>query len=92
MDIYQHAKTICRPPMDPEIVQWIAHIGNENRWGDAKIQGELKKLGYRVSHETMRKILRQQEIPPLPERQRTSSWRVFLNHYKATPWPAIFSL
>ena len=73
-----------RPPVDPAIVQLIVRLGNENRWGDNKIQGELKKLGYRVSHETVRKILRQQGIPPLPERQRTSSWRVFLNHYKTT--------
>jgi putative transposase len=59
-------------------------MAQENRWGHRKIEGELKKLGYSISDEAVRKLLRQHHIPALPERKSTSSWRTFLNHYRET--------
>jgi hypothetical protein len=44
----------------------------------------VKKLGYRISHETVRQILRRHGIPRVPQRQSASTWRTFLNHYKDT--------
>lgn len=73
-----------RPPTDPQLVQLILQLARENRWGDHRIQGELKKLGYRISHETVRKLLRGHGILPVPFRKASSSWRTFVNHYKAT--------
>ncbi len=73
-----------RPPTDPQLVQHILRLARENRWGDDRIQGELRKLGYCISHETVRKILRSQGILPVPFRKAASSWRTFVNHYKAT--------
>jgi len=73
-----------RPPTDPQLVQLILRLARENRWGDDRIEGELRKLGYRISHETVRKILRSHDIPPVPARKSTTSWRTFLNHYKDT--------
>ena len=69
----------------------MVQMAGENHGGDNKIEGELKKLGYRISHETVRKILRQYGIPPLAERQRKSTWRTFLNHYKETLLACDFS-
>jgi putative transposase len=69
---------------DLEVVQLMLRMAWENRWGDDRIEGELKKLGYQISHETIRKILRCHRIAPLPTRNTGTSWRQFLSHYKAT--------
>jgi putative transposase len=73
-----------RPPTDPQLVQLVLRMARENQWGDHKIEGELKKLGYRISHETIRKILRSHDIAPVPIRKSPTNWRTFLSHYKDT--------
>jgi putative transposase len=75
------SKTSGRPPIEPAMAQLILRLAQENRWGHRKIQGELKKLGYSISDEAVRKLLRQHRIPALPERRGTSNWRTFLNPY-----------
>jgi putative transposase len=73
-----------RPPTDPQLVQLVLRMARENQWGDHKIEGELKKLGYHISHETVRTILRSHDIAPLPARKCPTNWRTFLSHYKDT--------
>jgi hypothetical protein len=77
-------KSPGRGPTDPQLVPLILCLARDNQWGDDRIEGELKKLGYCISHETVRKILRCHRISPLPARNTGSSWRLFLSHYKAT--------
>ncbi len=60
-----------RPPTDPQLVALILRLARENQWGDNKIEGELKKLGYRISHETIRQILRSHGVLPVPIRKST---------------------
>src|SRR5689334_5506184 len=67
-----------------QLVQLILQLARDNRWGDDKIAGELKMLGYQISHETIRKLLRQHGLLPLPTGKIASNWRTFLNHYQAT--------
>jgi putative transposase len=76
------AKLGGRPPLDGVVEALIVKLARENNWGAGKIQGELKKLGYRVSDTTILNVLRRYDIPAQPERQQTSSWRTFLNHHK----------
>ena len=45
--------------------------------------GELLKLGHRVSASTIRRILKNLEIPPVPKRRPDAPWRQFL-HTQAT--------
>ncbi len=80
----QPSKRVGRPPIGPQIVQLVLQLARENQWGANHITGELKKLGYQVSHEKVRQILRQHGILPVPYRRPTSTWRTFLNHYKDT--------
>jgi putative transposase len=53
-------------------------VGRENpRWGYRRIQGELKKLGMRVSATTIRTVLLGNGLPPAP-RRASVTWRAFL--------------
>ncbi len=81
---YNQAKKVGRPPIEPQVIQLVLQLARENRWGDDRITGELKKLGYRISHESVRQILRRHSLLPVPEQKLSSTWRAFLNHYKET--------
>ena len=48
-----------RPPVSAEIAALIERLATENRsWGYQRIQGEVLKLGYRVSASTIRRVLK----------------------------------
>jgi putative transposase len=73
-----------RPPVTAEIAALIERLATENHgWGYQRIQGELLKLGHRVSASTIRRVLRMLKIPPAPKRQTDTTWRQFL-HTQAT--------
>jgi putative transposase len=66
-----------RPPMSDEQVRIIVRLGRENRrWGCIRIQGELRKLGIRVSASSVRRILRRHGLGPAPRSGPT--WTEFL--------------
>ncbi len=59
-----------RPPVSAGIAVLIGRLATENNsWGYQRIQGELLKLGYRVSASTIRRVLKAAGIPPAPKRQ-----------------------
>ena len=60
----------------------MVRLGRENGWGNGKLEGELLKLGYEISDETIRRILRRLGIPPSPERTSSPNWRHLMSHYK----------
>jgi transposase InsO family protein len=62
----------------PELVQLIVRLGKENRsWGCVRIQGELRKLGIRLSATSIRRVLRRHRLGPPP--RGGPSWSEFLN-------------
>jgi len=53
-----------RPPASAEIAALIGRLAVENHgWGYQRIQGELLKIGHRISASTIRRVLRQLKIP-----------------------------
>lgn len=67
-----------RPPIPEEIRELILTMAKDNpRWGERRIQGELLKLGHRVSNSTIRLLLRRRGVPPALRRGGLT-WRQFL--------------
>jgi putative transposase len=74
-----------RPPVSAEITALIERLASENHsWGYQRIQGELLKLGHRVSASTIRRVLRALKIPPAAQRNTDTTWRKFLHTQAAT--------
>jgi putative transposase len=69
-----------RPPVGAEIAALIGRLATENHsWGYKRIQGELLKLGHRVSASTIRRVLKALKIPPAPQRHTDTAWLQFLH-------------
>jgi putative transposase len=80
-----------RPPVSAEITALIQRLATENNsWGYQRIQGELLKLGHRVSASTIRRVLKTLQIPPAPKRRTDTTWRQFLHAQAATMLAADF--
>jgi putative transposase len=79
---YRHRNPGGRPRTDQEIERLVVRLARENDWGFERIEGELNKLGYTISHETVGNLLHRHGIPPAPERETSPSWRHLMTHYK----------
>jgi len=74
-----------RPLVSAQIAALIERLANENRtWGYKRIQGELLKIGHRVSASTIRRVLKTLGLPPAPARQTDTTWRQFLRTQAST--------
>jgi putative transposase len=70
--------TFLVTPATLEIVALVVRLAQENpRWGYARIVGECRNLGVRVSATSVRRILRRQGLGPAP-RRRGPTWSQFL--------------
>ena len=62
-----------RPPVSAEIAALIERLATENNgWGYQRIQGELLKLGHRVSASTVRRVLKTLKILCVPRISSTA--------------------
>jgi transposase InsO family protein len=58
-------------------------FAKENRtWGYDRIVGALKNIGYTVSDQTVGNILKRHDIPPAPQRKKTTTWREFIRSHQ----------
>gem|GEM_PF-1809041 len=81
--IYAHRTG--RPPIDAETAALVERLARQNpTWGYQRIQGELLKIGRRVSASTIRRILKELRIPPAPTRADRTTWQQFLRTQAST--------
>jgi putative transposase len=74
---WRRQRPVGRPALAPDLVALIIRLGRENRsWGCVRVQGELRKLGIRVSATSVRRVLRSHGLGPAP--RRGPSWSEFL--------------
>jgi len=73
-----------RPQLRPEVEQLIVRMVKENLgWGYDKIAGVVANLGHTVSDQTIGNVLKRHDIPPAPERKRTTTWAQFIRRHMA---------
>ena len=74
-----------RPRIDSEIAATIRRMTTENpRWGHMRVLGELRKLGFHVSLQTVRRY--RKDVP----RDPSSSWTTFLKIHRPEIWASDF--
>jgi putative transposase len=72
-----------RPARDEDVQQLIVRLAKEHpRWGYQRIQGELQRLGIRVSATATRATLHRRGLDPAP-RPASTTWRAFLRQQAA---------
>ena len=75
---YSEWRPTGRPPTRAAIKTLVMRLARENpRWGHRRIQGELIRLGHRIAHSTVWRILHEAGIDPAP-RRTGPTWREFL--------------
>ncbi|MEO8391860.1 MAG: integrase core domain-containing protein [Chloroflexota bacterium] len=81
---WTYRRRVCsgRPPTDLCLERLVLQLAKENDWGCGKIEGELLKLGYCLSDETIANILKRHGFPLLPQRRPSLGWRHLMTHYK----------
>jgi transposase InsO family protein len=70
---------IGRPKLSEEIVQLALQMAKENpTWGYDRIAAAIRNLGHKVSDQSVGNILKQHGIDPTRDRERSTSWAMFL--------------
>ena len=68
-----------RPPVTSEVEALVVRMARENSgWGHDRIVRALANLGYQLSDQTVKNILRRRGIAPAPKRRQVTSWKDFL--------------
>jgi putative transposase len=77
-------------PRTPEAVRrLVLKLARETDWGYTRLQGELKKLGVKISRTTILHILTEAGMPRAPQRAE-STWDQFLRAHAETLWGCDF--
>lgn len=72
-------RKVGRPQISDELKRLIIKIAQANRsWGYIRLQGQLKYLGYKVSHKTIARILKEHGLEPSPDRAKRTTWNDFI--------------
>jgi putative transposase len=77
-------RRLGRPGVLKEIRQLVIRMAGDNpSWGCTRIRGALRNVGHHVGQSTIARILREEGMPPVPD--RPTSWATFLRAH----WGAI---
>jgi putative transposase len=75
-------KKLGRPRISEELEALVIKIAKYNRsWGYVRIAGQLKYLGYKISHATIADILKKNSLEPSPDRLKKTTWKEFIKSH-----------
>src|SRR5258708_2914701 len=78
-----------RPRTREDVRTLVVRIATETGWGYTRVLGELRKLGYRLSRQTVKNILIEHGIDPGPKRGK-GTWDEFIRIHASTMWACDF--
>jgi putative transposase len=79
-----------RPRTDESIADTIIRIRKETGWGYTKIVQAMRRLGHRISRQTVKNILVEAGLGPEPS-DHPDTWSDFLKRHAATMWQCDFA-
>lgn len=79
-----------RPRTSDDIRAVVVKLAQENSWGYTRILGELRKLGLKISRQTVKNILTEHGLDPGPQRGK-GTWDEFLKIHAQTLWQCDFA-
>jgi putative transposase len=79
-----------RPRTDESIADTIIRIRKETGWGYTKIVQTMRRLGHRISRQTVKNILVEAGLGPDPN-DHPDTWSDFLKRHAATLWQCDFT-
>ncbi|XZE56515.1 integrase core domain-containing protein [Planctomycetaceae bacterium SH139] len=79
-----------RPRTDESIADAIIRIREETGWGYTKIVQAMRRLGHRISRQTVKNILVEAGLGPDPS-DHPDTWSDFLKRHAATMWQCDFA-
>jgi putative transposase len=79
-----------RPRTDESISDTIIRIRKETGWGYTKIVQTMRRLGHRISRQTVKNILVEAGLGPDPQ-DHPDTWSDFLKRHAATMWQCDFA-
>jgi len=78
-----------RPRTPEEVRDLIIQMRKDTGFGYTKLMGELRKLGIKLSRQTVKNILKEAGLEPLPNDSK-DSWDAFLARHADTLWQCDF--
>ena len=79
-----------RPRVEESVSDAIIRIRRETGWGYTKIVQALRRLGHRVSRQTVKNVIVAAELGPQPN-DHPDTWSDFLRRHAATLWQCDFA-
>ena len=83
-----------RPMTPKQIAELVMRMAVENpKWGYTRIRGSLANLGHEIARNTVKRILQDHGIEPVPERSRRMPWKTFLQaHWEGLAAADLFTV
>ncbi len=79
-----------RPRIEESISEAIIRIRKETDWGYTKIVQAMRRLGHKISRQTVKNVLVQAGLGPEPH-DNPDTWSDFLKRHAATMWQCDFA-
>jgi len=87
-------RKLGRPRLSEALERLILKVAKHNRhWGYGRIVGQLKYLGFKVSHQTIGNIIKKYGLQPSPDRSKKTTWNEFVrSHWESLAAIDFFSV